>query len=65
LLRILGAMLLLHRIHRVDRHGRCAICRPKPRHRWSPPPRHEICSVYAALSLHIGRVLEASGRRAG
>jgi len=59
LLRILSGVALLHRMHRVDRDGNCAICRTKSR-RWHPSSRHDACSVYAAMSLYLGRSLMAS-----
>lgn len=59
LLRILSGVALLHRMHRVDRNGNCTICRTKSR-RWHPSSRHDMCSVYAALSLYLGRSLMAS-----
>lgn len=60
LLRILGAVELLHRMHRVDRHGHCTICRTKPRLHWHPSSRPDTCSVYAALGLYMGSALSAS-----
>lgn len=60
LLRILGGVSLLHRMHRVDRNGHCAICRAKHKF-WQPGTRHDMCSVYAALSLHMGRALVTAG----
>jgi hypothetical protein len=59
LLRVLGATALLHRMHRVDRQGRCTICRTKPRLRWPSGSGHAVCSVYGALSLHVGRPFAA------
>ncbi|AYY12602.1 DUF397 domain-containing protein [Actinobacteria bacterium YIM 96077] len=59
LVRILSGVALLHRMHRVDRNGNCTICRTKSR-RWHPTSRHDVCSVYAALSLYLGRSLMAS-----
>lgn len=60
LIRILGGVSLLHRMHRVDRNGHCTICRARHKF-WQPGTRHDICSVYAALSLHIGRALVTAG----
>ncbi|MPZ61919.1 MAG: DUF397 domain-containing protein [Propionibacteriales bacterium] len=56
MLRVLGAVTLLHRMHRVDGRGRCSICRTKPRLRWDVSARRrDVCSVLAALSLYFGR----------
>jgi hypothetical protein len=63
LLRMLGALELLHRIHRVDSQGRCQICRTKPRLHWPPSSRPDVCSVYAALNLYMGRSLLATPER--
>jgi hypothetical protein len=48
-----GALLRLHDQHRLDRHGRCAICRPIPRTRWRLWPKRSICTVHAALSFFL------------
>ncbi|TDE09097.1 DUF397 domain-containing protein [Jiangella asiatica] len=55
LLRILSAVAMLQQAHRVDRNGNCTICRTKAR-RWHRS-RHDVCSVYAALSIYLGRSL--------
>lgn len=36
LVRVVGALLLLHNRHRLDRHGRCSICWPIPVHGGDP-----------------------------
>lgn len=59
LLRILSSVSLLQQMHRVDSSGNCTVCRTKSR-RWHPSSRRDACSVYAALSLHLGRSLMAS-----
>lgn len=60
LLRVLGAVVSLHRMHDVDDHGRCTICRPKARLRWW---RRDTCSVHATLTTHLGHSFAASNRR--
>lgn len=57
LVRVLGAVVSLHADHRVDRHGRCSICRPARRSRWSRSAKHDVCSVYTALNVHLGGLL--------
>lgn len=53
LVRIVGAVLLLHDRHRLDRHGRCAICWPIPRAWWRPWPKRSICTVHGALTFFL------------
>lgn len=53
LIRVVGALLLLHDRHRLDRHGRCAICWPIPRTWWRPWPKRSICTVHAALTFFL------------
>jgi len=60
LLRVLGAVVSLHRSHDVDDHGRCAICRPKGLLRWW---RRSTCSVHATLVTHLGYVNAVSMQR--
>ena len=48
-----GALLRLHDQHRLDQHGRCAICWPIPPTWWRPWPKRSICSVHAALSFFL------------
>ncbi len=59
LLRVLGAVALLHRMHRVDRNGRCTICSTKSARRWGTRQARDVCSVHSALSLHLGRTITA------
>lgn len=61
LLRVLGAVALLHRMHGVDRNGRCTICSTKSTRLWGARPARDVCSVHSALSLHLGRALTAFG----
>ena len=51
-IRLVGALLRLQQCHRVDRHGRCPICRATPRW-WSPWPKRVPCTVHSALSFHL------------
>lgn len=52
LVRSIGALEHLHQRHRLDTHGRCAVCRP--RRRWCPwPPKRSTCTVHAALSFFL------------
>ena len=60
LLRVLGAVVSLHRSHDVDDHGRCARCRPKGLLRWW---RRSTCSVHATLVTHLGYVNAVSMQR--
>jgi hypothetical protein len=59
----LGALMWLVEVHRVDRRGRCRVCR---RGRWR---RRSVCTVYRALFLHVrvsgGPVPAAVGAGAG
>jgi hypothetical protein len=50
--RALGALVWLQRCHRVDRRGRCLICRAAPRW-WWPWPKRVPCTVHSALSFHL------------
>lgn len=61
LMRVLGAVALLHRMHRVDRRGRCTICSTKSSRLWGSRQARDLCSVHSALSLHLGRTLAAFG----
>lgn len=56
LVRVLGAVWSLHRRHRVDSRGRCSICRVRSRW-WSPWSKKNVCTVYSALDVHLGRSL--------
>ncbi|MGH3875127.1 MAG: hypothetical protein ACRDSR_27125 [Pseudonocardiaceae bacterium] len=51
-IRLVGALLPLQQCHRVDRHGRCPICRANPRW-WWPWPKRVPCTVHAALSFSL------------
>ena len=51
-IRLVGALLSLQRCHRVDRHGRCPICRAAPRW-WWPWPKRIPCTVHAALGFAL------------
>jgi hypothetical protein len=53
LIKVVGATLLLHDRHRIDRHGRCAICWARPRTWWRPWPKRSLCTVHAALSFFL------------
>jgi hypothetical protein len=53
LVRVVGALLRLHARHRLDRHGRCAICWAIPRTWRRPWPKRSICTVHAALSFFL------------
>ena len=53
LVRFVGALLRLHDRHRLDQHGRCAICWPIPRPWWRPWPKQSICTVHAVLSFFL------------
>lgn len=61
LLRVLGAVALLHRMHSVDRQGRCTICSTKSARLWGTRQARDMCSVHSALSLHLGRALTPFG----
>ena len=50
--RALGALMRLQRCHRVDRRGRCPICRATLRW-WWPWPKRVSCTVHAALGFHL------------
>ena len=52
LIRLLGALLWLQQCHRVDRHGRCPICRATPCW-WWPWPKRVPCTVHAALGFAL------------
>jgi hypothetical protein len=52
LIRLVGAWLRLQQLHRVDRHGRCLICRAIPRW-WRPWPKRVFCTVHAALGFAL------------
>ena len=51
-IRLVGAWLRLQQCHRVDRHGRCPICRATPRW-WWPWPKRVPCTVHAALGFAL------------
>jgi hypothetical protein len=51
LIRVVGAVLLLHDRHRIDQSGRCSICWPTPRTWWRPWPKRSVCTVHAAFSF--------------
>lgn len=51
-IRLVGALLWLQQCHRVDRHGRCPICRATPRW-WWPWPKRVPCTVHAALGFAL------------
>ncbi|MGH4011634.1 MAG: hypothetical protein ACRDTH_26300 [Pseudonocardiaceae bacterium] len=51
-IRLVGALLWLQQCHRVDRHGRCPICRATPRW-WWPWPKRVFCTVHAALGFAL------------
>ncbi|MGH3874923.1 MAG: hypothetical protein ACRDSR_26045 [Pseudonocardiaceae bacterium] len=51
-IRLVGALLWLQQCHRVDRHGRCPICRANLRW-WWPWPKRVPCTVHSALSFHL------------
>lgn len=53
LVRVVGALLLLLDRHRLDQHGRCAVCWPIPRTWWRPWPKRSICTIYATLSFFL------------
>jgi hypothetical protein len=53
LVRFVGALLRLHDRHRLDQHGRCAMCWPIPRTWWRPWPKRSTCTVHAALSFFL------------
>lgn len=63
LLRVLGAVVSLHRQHEVDARGRCSICRPKSRFPWPRRNEQDACSVYQTLSTHLGHSLALSALR--
>jgi hypothetical protein len=51
-IRLIGALLWLQQCHRVDRHGRCPICRAIPGW-WWPWPKRVPCTVHAALGFAL------------
>lgn len=53
LIRVVGALVLLHDRHRLDRHGRCSICWPIPRTWWRPWSKRSICTVHATLTFFL------------
>ena len=55
LIRVIGAVLLLHNRHRIDQRGRCSIYWPVPRTRtwWRPWPKRPVCTVHAALGFFL------------
>jgi hypothetical protein len=60
LVRFLGALVHLHRRHRLDTRGRCAVCRWSRRW-WCPwPPKRSSCTVHAALSFFLQSAAHAT-----
>ncbi len=59
LLRVLGAVVSLHRTHDVDEHGHCTTCGPKS---WVPWRRskEDTCSVHNTLRTHLGHAFTSS-----
>lgn len=51
--RSLGALVWLQQRHRVDKRGRCSICRPARRAWWRLWPQRTTCTVHAALSFYL------------
>jgi hypothetical protein len=51
-IRLIGALLPLQQRHRVDRHGRCPICRATPRW-WWPWPKRVPCTVHTTLGFAL------------
>lgn len=62
LVRAVGTLQRLHDRHRLDRHGRCAICWPMPRTWWRPWPKRSICTVHAALTFFLRQPDPAQAR---
>jgi hypothetical protein len=52
LIRLVGMLVWALERHRVDRRGRCSICRIVPRW-WWPWPRWSTCTLFTALSLYL------------
>ncbi|HET9257948.1 MAG TPA: hypothetical protein VFO16_22480 [Pseudonocardiaceae bacterium] len=52
-IRLTGALMWLHRAHRVNQRGRCAICQPASRTWWWPWRRRGTCTVSLALSFYL------------
>lgn len=53
LVRSVGALVRLQQRHRLDDHGRCALCWPVPRHWWRPWPKRSTCTVHTALGFYL------------
>lgn len=51
--RVVGALLRLQELHRVDEYGRCSICWPLRRAWWWPWPKRTTCTVHSSLSFHL------------
>ncbi|MGH3872376.1 MAG: hypothetical protein ACRDSR_12835 [Pseudonocardiaceae bacterium] len=53
--RVVGALVRVHRCHTVDKHGRCLICRAIPRgwRRLWPWPKRTTCTVHNALGFFM------------
>lgn len=57
--RSLGVAVYLHERHRIDEHGRCAVCWTVPRRWWRPWPRRSTCTVYSALNFWLRQPVES------
>ncbi len=51
--RLVGILTRLYEGHDVDEHGRCSICRPRPRRWWRPWPGRAACTVDDAFAFHM------------
>ncbi len=51
--RVVGALMRVHRCHTVDKHGRCLICRAVPRGWRRLWPKRSTCTVHNALCFFM------------
>lgn len=53
LVQLVATLVSLHDVHRLDRRGRCLVCRPIPRRWWRPWLKRSACTVDTTLCFHM------------